>query len=123
MSKLAEFRQLERHLAEQLAALEAMKGDKGLEQEIEFESKLRTLLGEYNKSLEDIVSILDPQGGFKPGKAAAAAPVKGTRKPRAMKLYKNPHSGEVVETKGGNHKILKEWKAEYGSDTVESWLS
>lgn len=30
MSKLAEFRQLERHLAEQMAALEAMKGDKGL---------------------------------------------------------------------------------------------
>jgi len=26
MSKLAEFRQLERHLAEQIAALEAMKG-------------------------------------------------------------------------------------------------
>jgi hypothetical protein len=122
MSKLAEFRQLERHLAEQLAALEAMKGDKTLEQEIEFESKLRTLLGEYNKSLKDIVSILDPQGGYKPSKAVAA-PVKGTRKPRAMKLYKNPHSGEVVETKGGNHKVLKEWKAEYGSDTVESWLS
>jgi hypothetical protein len=122
MSKLAEFRQLERHLAEQLAALEAMKGDKGLEQEIEFESKLRTLLGEYNKSLKDIVSILDPQGGSKPGKAAAA-PVKGSRKPRAMKLYKNPHSGEVVETKGGNHKVLKEWKVEYGSDTVESWLA
>ncbi|KPY02096.1 hypothetical protein ALO61_05192 [Pseudomonas savastanoi pv. nerii] len=35
-----------------------------------------------------------------------------------MKLYKNPHSGEVVETTGGNHKVLKEWKAEYGSDTV-----
>lgn len=122
MSKLAEFRQLERHLAEQMAALEAMKGDKGLEQEIEFESKLRTLLGEYNKSLRDIVSILDPQGGFEPSKAAAA-PVKGTRKPRAMKLYKNPHSGEVVETKGGNHKILKEWKAEHGADTVESWLA
>lgn len=122
MSKLAEFRQLERHLAEQLAALEAMKGDKGLEQEIEFETKLRGLLGEYNKSLRDVISILDPLGGFKPG-TAAAAPVKGTRKPRAVKLYKNPHSGEVVETKGGNHKVLKEWKAEYGSDTVESWIS
>lgn len=30
MSKLAEFRQLERHLGEQMAAFEAMKGDKGL---------------------------------------------------------------------------------------------
>jgi hypothetical protein len=47
-----------------------MKGDKGLEQEIQFESKLRALLGEYNKSLQDIVSILDPQAAFKSGKAA-----------------------------------------------------
>lgn len=123
MSKLAEYRQLERHLAEQLAALEAMKGDKGLEQEIEFETKLRGLLGEYNKSLKDIVSILDPQGASKGRKQATTEPEKPTRKARAVKVYKNPHSGEVVETKGGNHKILKEWKAEYGSDTVESWLS
>lgn len=33
MSRLAEFRQLEKHLAEQLAALEAMKGDEGLQRE------------------------------------------------------------------------------------------
>jgi hypothetical protein len=122
MSKLAEYRQLERHLAEQLQALEAMKGDKALEQEIEFESKLRELLGEYNKSLRDIISILDPQLSSRPGKALAA-PVKASRKPRSVKHYKNPHSGEVVETKGGNHKTLKQWKAEYGAETVESWLA
>lgn len=122
MSKLAEFRQLERHLAEQLAALEAMKGDKGLEQEIEFETKLRALLGEYNKSLRDVISILDPQTGRQPGKGLPA-PVKSTRKARSLKVYKHPDTGEVVETKGGNHKILKEWKAEYGSDTVETWVS
>jgi hypothetical protein len=124
MSKLAEYRQLERHLAEQMQALEAMKGDKGLEQEIEFEEKLRALLGEYNKSLRDITAILDPQSNFK-GKTskAAPAPEKATRKPRSLKVYKNPHSGEVVETKGGNHRTLKEWKAEYGSAEVESWVS
>ncbi|GAB7531188.1 DNA binding protein [Pseudomonas sp. 3A(2025)] len=122
MSKLAEFRQLERHLAEQLAALEAMKGDKGLEQEIEFETKLRALLGEYNKSLKDITSILGHQPSAKPGRTVAA-PEKAPRKPRSVKIYKNPHNGEIVETKGGNHKTLKEWKAEYGSDTVESWVS
>ncbi|KQQ55648.1 transcriptional regulator [Pseudomonas sp. Leaf127] len=122
MSKLAEFRQLERHLAEQLAALEAMKGDKGLEQEIEFETKLRALLGDYNKSLKDIISVLDPRLAAKPGRPAPA-PEKAPRKPRSVKVYKNPHTGEVVETKGGNHKTLKEWKSEHGSDTVESWLS
>ena len=122
MSKLAEFRQLERHLADQLAALEAMKGDKGLEQEIEFETKLRSLLGEYNKSLRDVISILDPQLASKPGRAPTT-PQKSTRKVRTVKAYKNPHTGEFIETKGGNHKKLKEWKEEHGSDTVESWVS
>jgi hypothetical protein len=35
----------------------------------------------------------------------------------------NPDAGEIFETKGGNHKGLKEWKAEHGSATVESWLT
>jgi hypothetical protein len=35
-----------------------------------------------------------------------------------VKVYKNPHSGEIVETKGGNHKTLKQWKAEHGFATV-----
>lgn len=34
MSKLAEFRQLEKHLAEQLQALEALKGDAGLKKKL-----------------------------------------------------------------------------------------
>lgn len=122
MSKLAEYRQLERHLAQQMAALEAMKGDKGLEEEIEFETKLRGLLGQYNKSLRDVVAILDPQSAFKSRKVSAE-PEKPLRKPRSLKTYRNPHNGETIQTKGGNHTLLKSWKAEYGSDTVESWLS
>lgn len=47
MSKLAKFRQLEKHLAEQLQALETLKGDAGLKQEIEFETKLRALLAKW----------------------------------------------------------------------------
>ncbi|URM27139.1 DNA binding protein [Pseudomonas frederiksbergensis] len=120
MSKLAEFRQLEKHLAEQLQALEALKDDAGLKKEIEFESKLRALLGEYSYSLKDVINLLDPNAGRR---APAAEPKSGTRKPRQVKVYKNPESGEVVETKGGNHKTLKEWKAKYGAEKVESWLT
>jgi hypothetical protein len=120
MSKLAEFRQLEKNLAEQLQALEALKDDAGLKKEIEFETKLRALLGEYSYSLKDVINLLDPQSRRR---APAVDSKGGTRKPRQVKVYKNPHTGEVVETKGGNHKTLKEWKAEYGSDTVESWLT
>jgi hypothetical protein len=120
MSKLAEFRQLEKHLAEQLQALEALKGDAGLKAEIEFETKLRALLAKYGYSLKDIVNLLDPQAGRR---APATEQKGGSRKPRQVKVYKNPNTGEIIETKGGNHKGLKEWKAEHGSDTVESWLT
>lgn len=120
MSKLAEYRQLEKHLAEQLQALEALKGDAALKKEIEFETKIRGLLDQYGFSLKHIINLLDPQSTTKRGQASAATT--GTRKPRQLKTYKNPHTGEVVETKGGNHKTLKEWKAQYSSDVVESWL-
>jgi len=120
MSKLAEFRQLEKHLAEQLQALEALKGDAGLKKEIEFESKLRDLLAKYGYSLKDVINLLDPHAGRRP---SAPEPKSGARRARQVKVYKNPHTGEVIETKGGNHKGLKEWKAKHGADTVESWLS
>ncbi|KLJ14716.1 transcriptional regulator, partial [Pseudomonas sp. TJI-51] len=28
-----------------------------------------------------------------------------------------------IETKGGNHRQLKEWKQQYGADEVESWVA
>ena len=117
MSKLAEYRQLEKHLAEQLQALEALKGDDGLKKEIEFETKLRKLLDQYGFSLKHIVNILEPQTT---ARRPPAAPVISTRK---LKVYKNPNTGEVIETKGGNHRVLKEWKAKYDSNLVESWLT
>lgn len=121
MSRLAEFRKLEQQLAAQLAELESLKNDSGLQKEMEFENKLRSLLAEYGFSLRDVINILDPQAGSRKG-AAAITDEKATRKPRSVKTYKNPHNGEIVETKGGNHKTLKAWKAEHGNDAVESWL-
>lgn len=121
MSRLAEFRKLEQQLAAQLAELETLKNDDGLKREIEFETKLRDLLATHGYSLRDVINILDPHATSRKG--APVVPEKGTRRPRSVKVYKNPHSGEVVETKGGNHKTLKEWKGQYGSDEVESWVA
>lgn len=119
MSKLAEYRQLEKYLAEQLQALKMMKSKEGLKKEIEFETKLRKLLEHYGFSLKHIVNLLDPQTSARSTSTEKAA---GTRKPRDLKVYKNPTTGEVIETKGGNHKALKAWKAEHGADVVEGWL-
>lgn len=122
MSKLAEFRELEKHLATQLAALESMKGDSGLQREIEFEQKLRELLADYSFSLRDIVAVLDPSATSRRGTVGIKTSEKSPRRARQVKQYNNPHTGEVIETKGGNHKQLKDWKAEYGAEVVESWL-
>lgn len=116
MSKIAEYKALEAQLAEHLKQLDVLKNDKAMQREIEFEEKLRALMGEYGVSLRGLISILDPQPG-----SAAARPTAG-KAPRKLKIYKNPNSGEVVETKGGNHKVLKAWKTEFGADVVEGWL-
>lgn len=118
MSRLAEYRRLEQQLAAQLAELEALKDDDGLKKEMEFENKLRNLLGEYGFSLRDVINILDPKTN---SRQVAAPESASTRKPREVKTYKNPHSGEVIQTKGGNHTVLKSWKSEHGADVVEGW--
>lgn len=100
MSRLVEFRRLEQQLAEQLAVLESMKSDTGLKRELEFERKLRALLGEYGFSLKNVIRILDPEAGRRIS-MSIVAPVRAVRKARVVKIYKNPNSGELIETKGG----------------------
>ncbi|RMQ38752.1 Transcriptional regulator [Pseudomonas syringae pv. actinidiae] len=118
LSRLAEFRAAEKALQEQLAQLESLKNDAGLKKEIEFEQKLQTLMGTYGKSLRDIIAILDPSSSM--SLVAPAGPKR--RRARVVKVYQNPHTGELIETKGGNHRGLKAWKEQYGVDTVDSWL-
>lgn len=120
MSRLAEFRRLEQQLAAQLAELEQLKNDGALKAEMEFENKLRALLADYGFSLRDVVSILDPQATQR--QVVLTTDDKRSRKPREVKTYRNPHNGEVVQTKGGNHAVLKAWKAQYGGDAVLTWL-
>lgn len=124
MSRLAEYRKLEQLIARQTANLETLKASPELEQEVEFETKLRSLLGEYSKSLTDIRSILDPEGASSPKGRTASLDTNNlrTRRPRPVKVYRNPLTGEMVETKGGNNKLLGAWKAQFGHEEVESWV-
>ncbi len=115
MSKLVEFKRLEAQLAAQLQQLDALKNDAELKKEIQFEEKLRALLAEYGMSLRDVINILDPSSRSTPA-------VVGQRRQRQIKVYKNPNTGEVVETKGGNHKVLKAWREQFGVEAVDSWL-
>ncbi|MFZ2290614.1 MAG: histone-like nucleoid-structuring protein, MvaT/MvaU family [Halopseudomonas yangmingensis] len=119
MSKLVEMRNVEKEIQELTARLESLKGDERVKKELEFEDKLHDLMKEYGKTNRDVLAILDPEGRAAVTNTTSSA----TKRTRKMKQYKNPHTGETIETKGGNHKVLKAWKEQYGSDVVEGWAS
>lgn len=122
MSLINEYRATEEAIKELQERLKNLSQDDKLQKELEFEGKLRKLMGEYQKTLRDINSLLDPDAKLSKAPRPAKAPTQ-TKRARKVKQYKNPHTGEVIETKGGNHKTLKEWKAQWGADTVESWAT
>ncbi len=120
MSIINKYRATKEAIKELQEQLENMSQDSELQKEMEFEEKLRTLMAQYGKSLRDINALLDPQSI----RSSVAGLTKGTGRPRRTrktKRYTNPHTNEIIETKGGNHKELKEWKARWGAQTVESW--
>ncbi|QAX81818.1 histone-like nucleoid-structuring protein, MvaT/MvaU family [Candidatus Pseudomonas adelgestsugas] len=118
MSRLAEFRAVKKALQEQLAKLESLKKDAGLQKEIEFEEKLQDLMKYYSKNLCDIISILEPSYG----KASTATIASKQRNIRVVKVYHNQHTGDLIETKDTNHRGLQAWKEQYGAAIVDSWL-
>lgn len=120
MSLLSEYMKKEQLLKQLSEELQQLEKDQRLTSELEFKEKLEGLMKEYDKSPAAVIEMLDPQPA---SRSAAAAPAStGGRRKRKLKIYKNPNTGEVVETRGGNQKTLKAWKDEYGNDTVESWL-
>lgn len=120
MSMLQQYRQIEENIRELTEKLKSLSSDDNLKKEIEFEKKLVALMEQYGKNPRSVIAILDPDNKLTaPGKVVAA-PVKRARR---VKRYKNPNNGEVIETKGGNHKTLKAWKEQYGSEKVESWAT
>jgi len=122
MSLINEYRATEEAIRELQERLKNLSQDDKLQKELEFEKKLRELMGEYQKSLRDIVALLDPDARqSKP--ARTAKPSAAPKRARKVKQYKNPHNGEVIETKGGNHKTLKEWKNKWGAEEVEGWAT
>lgn len=111
MSKLQELNALDAELARINALRERLLTSSELKAEVEFQGKVKALLAEYGKSYKDVLKIFGSE---------ATAP--GKRAERQVKVFKNPHTGEVVETRGGNHKTLKEWKGKWGAEAVNGWL-
>jgi len=117
MSKLAVLRELQAELEALERRKQALEQDESTQREIEFEQMLNNLLQEYGVSKGQAARILCPEL-FQGDQAAAPKP----RRQRTAKTYRNPHTGEELVTKGGNHTTLKAWRAEYGVEAVSGWV-
>lgn len=81
----------------------------------EFATKLDALLSEYEMTLEEAISILDP--------SAQSRLTIAEQHSKAAKtvVYTNPHTGESVSYRGRANQILEAWKKRYGPSVVKTW--
>ncbi|WP_369601878.1 histone-like nucleoid-structuring protein, MvaT/MvaU family [Hahella sp. SMD15-11] len=112
-NKIEEFFELKRLLEEKERRLKALEADKDIQNYFRFQEELKALMGKYDMRPADVAKVL--------GLGAPAGSAKSGGAKRALRVYKNPNTGEVVETRGGNHKVLNAWRKQYGKETVEGW--
>jgi hypothetical protein len=97
--------------------LVALKEKPEIQKDLEFKEKLEALMKDYGVSQAFVLKVVTPEAYSEENKPKKA------RKPRKLKVFTNPHTGEVIETRGGNHRVIKAWKKEFGSEEVESWVT
>ena len=111
---------LEQQLAQIEKELKSIERSAAFKKENAISRALNNLMKKHSCSKNDIISILQGDSSA-PAKRTRAVPEK-TRKSRKLKVFKNPNTGEVVETRGGNHKVLKAWKSDYNLANIDEWL-
>ena len=78
------------------------------------------LLHKFGKTKAELIAYLSDRKTTKI--TAKKAESTNTRKRRKLKIYQNPLTNETIETRGGNHKILKAWKNQYPTQNIEEWI-
>ncbi|WP_150573770.1 histone-like nucleoid-structuring protein, MvaT/MvaU family [Pseudomonas fluorescens] len=104
-------------LQTELAAIEQTKAYRD---DSAFVDALDNLLLSYGKTLRDAVLALDPEALGEIPSRPVRGPSPGT--PRDKRKYKNPHTGQTVETASGNHGLLKEWRRKYPDENIRDWI-
>ena len=111
---------IEKQMAQLEKELKSIENSAAFKKENTVKGALTNLMKKHGYSKNDLIALLQGDGSapVKNGKNPTAK----TRKPRKLKVFKNPETGETVETRGGNHKVLKMWKAQYQLESIDKWL-
>ena len=115
MNKIAKYFEAKSSLEQISRQLEVLESDEALQNLLQFKARLEELMTDFNMTQEDVINL------WGVGEAKPKANDKRRNK-RPLKTYMNPHSEEVVKTRGGNHRTLKSWREQYGKEEVDSWL-
>lgn len=112
MSKYQEYLEIGKQIAELMEKKSRLKDDEEVVKATQFKEELDGLMEKYGMTAGDVVELVA-------GKASKKRP---TRKERSPKTWTNPHTGEVVHSKGANHKTLNAWRDQYGKEAVQEWV-
>ena len=111
---------IEKQMAQLEKELKSIEKSAAFKKENAVKRALTNLMKKHNCSPSDLIALLRSDES-EPSKRRKK-PVSTKRKPRKLKVFKNPETGETVETRGGNHRVLKAWKAKYKLSNVDDWL-
>lgn len=114
--------QLEKQLAKLEKELKSIENSAAFRKENSVKRALANLMKKHGCSKDDLIALLQTDGGTTAKRGRPSAKSTRSRKPRKLKVFKNPYTSETVETRGGNHKVLKAWKAEYNLANIDDWL-
>ena len=115
MNKIAKYFEAKSNLEQLSQQLKALESDEALQNLLQFKDKLEKLMTEFGMTQDDVISLWG-NGDAKPRSNDKR------RNKRPLKTYLNPHTEEVVKTRGGNHRTLNAWRDQYGKEEVDSWL-
>ena len=111
---------IEKQMARLEKELKSIENSAAFKKENAVKRALTNLMKKHSCSQNDLIALLQTDESEPSKRRKKPAPTK--RKPRKLKVFKNPETGETVETRGGNHKVLKAWKAQYKLSNIDDWL-
>lgn len=115
MKLINKYRSIEEKIAALKAELQSLEGEEDYKKEQEFLNELQKLMAEYGKKEGDVISIIT-------GNNTSPKKKRNKQKTRTVKVYKNPNTGEEIEAKSMNNKIIRQWIESYSKEEVEGWV-
>ena len=112
--------QMEAALAKLKKEIENLEKSESYKNEQSLIRGVEKLLHKFGKTKAELIAYLSD--GKTTKVTTKKAESTNTRKRRKLKVYKNPLTNETIETRGGNHKILKAWKNQYPTQNIEDWI-